>query len=76
MSQKSRNRSHFPVQTSWPHAGNDLSRLSHRARRTLSSLIGCQRLPSSVSGLSMLIRRPHSAGITSIPEFGPSIESP
>jgi len=79
MSQTSRKRRHFPVQTRWLQAGNNPSRPSHRARCSLSSLIGSQRLPkrpSPVSGLSMQIRRPHSAGITSIPKFGTSIKSP
>ena len=79
MSQTSRKRRHFPVQTRWLQAGNNPSRPSHRARCSLSSLIGSKRLPkrpSPVSGLSMQIRQPHSAGITSIPEFGASIKSP
>jgi hypothetical protein len=79
MSQISRKRRHLPVPTRWPQAGNDPSRPSHRARRTLSSLIGSQRLPrrlSPASGLSMQIRRPHSADIRSTPELGASIKSP
>jgi len=78
MSRISRSR-HFPVQMRWPQAGNNPSRLSRRARRSLSSLIGSQRLPrrqSPVSSLSLQIRRPHSADITSIPELGASIKSP
>jgi hypothetical protein len=79
MTETSCERPHFPVQTRWPKAGNNPSRLTRRARRSLRSLIGSKRLPrcpSPVSGLSMQIRRPHSADITSIPELGTSIKSP
>ena len=79
MTQTSRKRRHLPVQTRWPQAGNNPSRPSHRARRSLSSLIGSQRLPkrpSPASGPSAQTRRPHSADITSIPELGASIKSP
>ena len=79
MSQTSRKRRHLTVPTRWPQASNDPSRPSHRARRSLSSLTSSQRSPrrpSPASGLSMQIRQPHSAGITSIPEFGASTKSP
>ena len=79
MTQTSCERRHFPVQTRWPQAGNNPSRLSRRPRHTLSSLIDSQHLPrrpSPVSGLSMQIRRPHSADINSIPDCGESIKSP
>jgi hypothetical protein len=79
MTETSRKRRHFPVQMRWPQAGNNPSRLSRRARPSLSALIGSQRLPrrpSPASGLSMQIRRPHSAEINSITELGNSIKSP
>ena len=76
MTETSRKRRHFPVQTRWPQAGNNPSRLSHRARRSLSSLIGSQHLPrrlSPASGPSTQTRRLHSADIRSTPELGTSI---
>jgi hypothetical protein len=78
MSRISRSR-HFPVQMRWPQAGNNPSRLSRRARRSLSSLIGSQRLPrrqSPVSSLSVQIPLPRPVGVTSNIELGASIKSP
>jgi hypothetical protein len=79
MTKTSCERRYLPFPTRWPQAGNNSSRLSRPAKRSLSSLIGSQHLPrrpSPVSGLSMQIRRPHSADITSIPELRTSIKSP
>jgi hypothetical protein len=79
MSQTSRKRRHFPVPTPWPQAGNDPSRPSHRARRSLSSLIGSQRLPRcplDTNLATVQMHRPHSLGVTSIPELGTAIKSP
>jgi hypothetical protein len=80
MTKTSRERRHFPVPTSWSHAGNDPSRPSHRGQRTLSSLISSQRLPRRLSHAydlaSVQIRRPHSVGITSTPELSTGIKSP
>jgi hypothetical protein len=79
MTKTFRERRHLTVPMRWPQAGNDPSRPSRGAQRSLSSLTSSQRSPrrpSPVSGLSMQIRQPHSAGITSIPEFSASIKSP
>ena len=79
MTETSRKRRHFPVQTRWPKAGNNPSRPTHRARRSLSSLSASQHLPrrlSPASGPSTQTRRLHSADIRSTPALGISIQSP
>ena len=79
MSRASRKRRHFPVQTRWSQAGNNPSRPSHRARRSLSSLIGSQHLPrrlSPASGPSTQTSRLHSADIRSTLALGTTIKSP
>jgi hypothetical protein len=80
MSQTALERRHFPVPMRWPHAGSDLSRPGHRARRTVRSLIRSKRLPRCLlyaSNLdSRLIRRPHPAGVTSTLQPGAAIKSP
>jgi hypothetical protein len=80
MTKTSRERRNFPVPTSWPHAGNDPSRPSHRGQRTPCSLIRSKRLPRCLLQPSDLasaqIRQPLSVGITSTPELGAGFKSP
>jgi hypothetical protein len=80
MSQTAHQRRHFPVPTSWAHAGNDPSRPGLRDRRAVRSSIRFNRLLRCLfyaSNLTnMQIRRSHSAGIISILKLGAAIKSP
>jgi hypothetical protein len=80
MTKTSREPRNFPVPIRWPGAGNDPSRARRRGQRILSSLISSQRLPRRLSHasdlISVQIRRPHSASITSTTELGAGIKSP
>jgi hypothetical protein len=79
MTKTSCQRRYLSVPTRWSQAGNDPSRPSRRARRTLSSLICSKRLPrrpSPVSGPSTQTRRLHSTDIRSTTELDTSIKSP
>jgi hypothetical protein len=79
MTETSRERRNFPVQTRWPQAGSDPSRPGHCPRTTGRSLIRSERLPRCPLDTNLAraqMRRPHSVGVISIPELGAAIKSP